>query len=204
LLFTGYPTNTLGEIEPGSTSPDKTVDLTASGGVASSVGSVQFAPNGDFKIASYSGGGFYTAPLTADGSGTYNVGAATLNSTPGGGPEGLFYVPTGSPGFLTPSMLMAQYSSGLIEAFSVDGSDDPIVASGQQFVTGISGAEGGAIDPVTGDFLFATFGAGNHIDVVTGFAAPPPAVPEPSYLIFASAGLGLIIVGRSVRRKRNA
>lgn len=39
-------------------------------------------------------------------------------------------------------------------------------------MTGLSGAEGAAIDPLTGDFLFSTFGGGDRVIVVRGFAAP--------------------------------
>jgi len=199
LLYTGYPNNTIGEIKPGSTSPDKIVDLNSNGsGVASSVGSIQFAPNGQFKILSYNGGGFYTAPLTPDGSGTYDIGAATLESTPGGGPEGAFYVPPGSPDFSNPSLLLALYSAGKVEAYSVDANGNPILSTAQDFITGLGGAEGATIDPVTGDFLFSTFGSGNHIDVVSGFASP---VPEPAYLPLSGALFGLMAIAAIARRK---
>jgi hypothetical protein len=166
LLFTGYPSNTMGEIKPGSTSPDKTVTLSK---IASSVGALQFAPNGDFKITSYNGGGFYTATLTADGTGTYNVTAATLDSTPGGGPEGILYVPAGSPVFTGPSLLLAEASAGRVEAFLLDSNDNPILSSAQDFITGFggSGVEGATLDPVNNDFLFSTT---SHIDIVGGFA----------------------------------
>jgi Abnormal spindle-like microcephaly-assoc'd, ASPM-SPD-2-Hydin len=166
LLFTGWPTNTLGEIKPGSTAPDKTVTLPAK---TNSVSGLQFAPNGDFKITSYNTGGFYTATLTADGTGTYNVSTVTLDSTPGGGPEGIVYVPAGSPVFTGPSLLLAQYGASTVAAFLVDSNDNPIISSAQNFVIGL-GAEGAAVDPVTNDFLFSTYGGTSHIDVVGGFA----------------------------------
>src|SRR4051794_419991 len=92
LFYTAYPINTIGEIKPGSAVPNKLVDPTPLG-IASSVGTLAFVPPGfpgagDFKIASYSGGGFYDATLSPDGSGTFNISSATLNTTPGGGPEG--------------------------------------------------------------------------------------------------------------------
>ena len=36
-------------------------------------------------------------------------------------------------------------------------------------MTGLGGAEGGTRDPVTGDFLFSTFGGGDRVLVVRGF-----------------------------------
>jgi hypothetical protein len=39
-------------------------------------------------------------------------------------------------------------------------------------MTGLTGAEGALIDPVTGDFIFSTFGGGDHVIVVRGFSLP--------------------------------
>jgi hypothetical protein len=39
-------------------------------------------------------------------------------------------------------------------------------------VTGLTGAEGALIDPVTGDFLFSTFGGGDKVIRISGFEAP--------------------------------
>ena len=44
-------------------------------------------------------------------------------------------------------------------------------------MSGLEGAEGAVIDPITGDFLFSTFGGGDRVVVVSGFAKPlPPPV----------------------------
>ena len=45
-----------------------------------------------------------------------------------------------------------------------------MVATRRDFVTGLDGAEGAFVDPVTGDFLFSTYGGGNRVIVVRGFA----------------------------------
>jgi hypothetical protein len=39
-------------------------------------------------------------------------------------------------------------------------------------VTGLVGAEGAWIDPLTGDFLFSTFGGSNRVIKVSGFELP--------------------------------
>ncbi|MDQ6632109.1 MAG: DUF11 domain-containing protein, partial [Verrucomicrobiota bacterium] len=54
----------------------------------------------------------------------------------------------------------------------------PIVSSRRLFVTGLSGAEGAVIDPLTSDFLFSTYGGGNRIVRVQGFGVPLPADVE--------------------------
>jgi len=82
LFYTGYPTNTLGQIKPGSSSPDKTVTLDSS---LNSVGSLTFVPTGfagagSAKIVSYDNANWAHATLTPDGSGTYNV-ATTVTTT---------------------------------------------------------------------------------------------------------------------------
>ena len=49
---------------------------------------------------------------------------------------------------------------------------DPTLASRRNFVIGLEGAEGAAIDPSSGDFLFTTFGGGDRVIVVHGFTIP--------------------------------
>jgi hypothetical protein len=73
-------------------------------------------------------------------------------------------------------MLVSEYSAGGVAAYAVDGNGNPIAATRRSFITGLSGADGAFIDPVTGDFLFSTFGGGDRVVVVRGFAGsvPPP------------------------------
>lgn len=122
----------------------------------------------------------FTLDIAPDGMGTYDVLSATLETTLPGGPEGLFYVPPGSPLFPDPTLLVAEYSAGNVAAYDLDAGGNPIVASRRLFISGIIGAEGAAVDPLTGDFLFSTFlGGGDEVFVVKGFV-PPTTVPEPS------------------------
>jgi hypothetical protein len=74
-------------------------------------------------------------------------------------------------------VLVSEYGAGRVSAFEVGADGDPILATRRDFVTGLSGAEGAFVDPLTGDFLFSTYGGGNRVIVVRGFARPlPPPV----------------------------
>lgn len=177
LFLTQYPVNKLGQIKPGETTFFKTTDLNALS-VASSVGAINFVPAGfpgagQAKIVSYNSYRWYTLTLAPDGAGTYDVAAATYSVTTQGGPEGFVYVPQGSPLFSNSSMLVSEYQAGVISAFEVDANGDPQPQSRKVFVEGLSGAEGAVIDPLTGDFIFSTFGGGNRVVAVRGFTAPP-------------------------------
>ena len=153
LLYTRYPSNQIGQIKPGSTSPDKVVSLP---GITSSVGTLQYVPvgfsnAGQLKIASYSGGGWYDATLTPDGTGTYDITTTSTGVNSGFGPEGIVYVHSGNPNFAVNSILVSEYSANAVSAYEADANGNPILATRQNFITSLSGAEGGTIDPVTGD-----------------------------------------------------
>jgi hypothetical protein len=197
LFFTGYPTNTLGQLKPGSNSPDKTIDLNTAS-VASSVGALQFVPAGfpgagQLKVASYNASTWYTLGLTPDGSGTYDVTSTSPSLAIGGGPEGIAYIDDFNPQFGVQSVLISEYGAGRVSAYDIDANGDPIVATRRDFLTGLSGAEGATLDPLTGDFLFSTFGGGNRLIVVTGF------IPEPASATFAAMAVAM---ASGVRRRQ--
>lgn len=198
LFFTGYPVNTLGQLLPGSSTPDATTSL-AGLGVVGSVGSFAFVPGthpggGQAKAVTYNGGNWYTLGMTLNGDGTYAVTSATAGpSGLFGGPEGIAYVPIGSTLFANPSVLIAEWAAGTVGAYDVDANGDPIAASRRTFMSSLSGAEGAFIDPVTGDFLFSTWGNGqDYVVRVSGFATPPPptgnTVPD-------AASTGALVLG---------
>ena len=167
LFYSEYSINNVGQVKPGSNADDKTVALGPLG-IVSSTGALNFVPAGyngagQFKVSSWSGGQFYAVTLAADGTGTYNLVSAVLQVTLPGGPEGFIYVPLGSPLFASQSMLVAEYSAGSVASYTIDANGNPVLASRHDFITGLTGAEGAAIDPLTGDFFFSTFGGSNQV-----------------------------------------
>jgi PEP-CTERM motif len=204
LFATGYSNNTLLQYKPGSTAPDKIITLDPN---LASVGSLVFVPAGfagagDMKLVSYNNGNFATATLTPDGLGTYNVTSSVNVTGLVGGPEGAVYVKGSNAGFGgLDNLLVSEYGAGKVGAYQIDAFGNPIQPTRQDFIVGLSGAEGAFIDPLTGDFLFSTFGGGNSVFVIKGFTAPPPpAVPEPATWAMMMVGFGL--VGSTLRQRR--
>ncbi len=178
LIYTTYSNNTMGQVLPGSSSPGLILPL-ADFGVWPSTGSLRVVPAGSpgagrLKIVSYSVSRWYDAELISAGGGFWTLSVDPEFVVVAGGPEGIAYVPPGSAEFPNPSVLISMYGLAQVLAFEVDAQGDPMPETVRLFVTGLSGAEGAAIDPVTGDFLFSNFGSGaDRVIRVSGFEEPP-------------------------------
>lgn len=184
LFLSRFPVNEIGQTMHGSMAPDKVVLLDTLG-VMPSPGGLNFVPQGfpgagSLKIASWDGGQWYTVDLAPDGSGTFDLTAATMGSVIPGGPEGFVYVPAGSPQFPdNDRVLVSEWSDGNIALYRIDADGNPIASSREVFVSGLSGPEGATVDPLTGDFLFSTFtGLEEHVFAVRGFV-PPEVTNDP-------------------------
>ena len=180
LFVTRYPANQVEQSKLGSSAPDKVVDLSPLGVVAST-GSIGFVPAGfpgagSMKIASFNTGGWYHCEFVPDGNGTFNITSASLRATlpNGAGPEGIAFVPPGSPVFPSNSVLIALHGLGKVVTAPLDANGDPILANAQDVLEQLGHPDGACIDPVTGDFLLGSFSAKGQLIRVSGFEAPTP------------------------------
>jgi hypothetical protein len=198
LFFTQYTDNTVGELKPGSVSPDKTIALP---GVITSTGGLAFIPAGfpgagNAAITSFNGQTICSAPVTADGFGTYDFGTCANTVSFGTTIEGIQYVPLGTPGFSAPSILVDLYSSGStgqVVAYTLDSNGMPVLGSATPLLTGLGTAEGITIDPVTGDFLISEFTPLHNVYEVHPTTQAALGAPEPgtwSLIAVALIGLG--------------
>ncbi|NTW23617.1 MAG: T9SS type A sorting domain-containing protein [Lentimicrobium sp.] len=184
LLFTRYSMNELGQVLPNNSYIG--TPLTAYG-VASSVGALAFVPAGypgagGLVFSSYSASIMYNVPYTIDISGQYllsNQIAEVDISDVASGPEGIAYIPAGSAAFPNLSMAISSYGNGTVVVFEVGDYGLPVPSSSREMVTGLTGAEGALIDPLTGDFLFSTFGGGNKVIRISGFTKPSSVNEKP-------------------------
>lgn len=178
LFLARWPVNQLGMQKPGSVATDKIVDTQALG-VAYSLAALAFVPTGfggagKLKLVGWPGGEWYTATYAPDATGTFDISAVTQQTTIVGGPEGFVYIASGNAQFPNDGMLVSEWTANTIAAYEVDGDGNPVPASRKTFVTGLTGAEGAFLDPVSGDFLFSTFAAVNRVIAIRGFAPPAP------------------------------
>ena len=183
LFVTRFPNNQLEQSKPGSPDPDKVTNLNLIG-IPSSVGSIGFVPSGfpgagSMKIVSASGE-WYHCDFVPDGNGTFEVISAFPRATLADTPEGIVFVPPGSPVFPANSVLINNWSTGKMVTAPLDANGDPIVANTQEFMEGFGASEGPFIDRVTGDLLFWSTNNGGSIFLVRGFQVPPTPGPTPT------------------------
>jgi hypothetical protein len=178
LFLARWPVNEIGFLKPGSVVTDKIID-TDPLGVGYSLAALGFVPvgfggAGQLKFVSWPNGEWYTVGYTPDGNGTFDIGRAAYDTFIVGGPEGFVYIEAGNPQFSQNGMLVSEWTANNIAAYDVDNAGNPLPATRRDFVTGLSGAEGAFLDPLSGDFLFSTFAEINRVIVIQGFAPPPP------------------------------
>ena len=184
LLFTRYSMNELGQILPDNSYISTSL---TNYGVASSVGALAFVPAGypgagGLVFSSYNESIMYNVPYTIEASGQYLLSNQIAEVSVFGvasGPEGIAYIPSGSAAFPTLSMVISSYANGTVVVFEVGDHGLPVTSTAREMVTGLTGVEGALIDPLTGDFLFSTFGGGNKVIRISGFEKPSSVFDRP-------------------------
>jgi hypothetical protein len=178
LFVSTYPDSTVLQFKPGSTDPDKVVDLTTIG-VTGSTGALRFVPAGfegagQLKIIDYSDDAWYTVPITEDGTGTYDFGTASLDAefATDTGPESAVYV-SSSHQFSQDSILLAEFEPGEVAAYTIDSAGNPVPPTRRTFIAGEGFAPAGMVhDPVTGDLVISDY-YGVGVYVIQGFVQDP-------------------------------
>lgn len=184
LLFTKYSMNELGQRLPDNSYINTSLTTY---GVTPSVGALAFVPAGypgagGLVFSSYSASIMYNVPYTLEASGQYLLSNQIAEVSVFGvasGPEGIAYIPAGSAAFPNLSMVISSYSNGTVVVFEVGDHGLPVPSSAREMVTGLTGAEGALIDPLTGDFLFSTFGGGSKVIRISGFEKPSSVNENP-------------------------
>ncbi len=177
LFVSQYPQGDIGQVLPGQTVFAANSDINLLG-VSGSIGGLFWVPErqpgeGRFKVASYNSNIWYDLAFTENKDGAFTFTSINSQVTIQGGCEGFVYIPTCARGFGDPAILLCEYGAGSVTTYTINDNGDPIPSSRRVFISGLTGAEGALIDPITGDFLFGTYGGGNRIIRVIGF--PPPA-----------------------------
>jgi hypothetical protein len=178
LFYTEWPVNRISQLLPGEMAPAKTTEL-AGIGVAPSPGGLGFVPPGfddpgGMRVLSWSGGEWFHLDRAPDGE-LFTLSNAVQTATLPNGPGGFAYVPEGSPGFDEPHVIVAEWSADQVGVYQVDAEGDPMEETRKDFFTEFPRPWGAYFEPVTGDYLFLTWGADvDRIYIVQGFEAPPP------------------------------
>lgn len=168
LLYTTYEDNTIGQIKSGSTGPDQKIDLNTLN-IIPSTGALAFVPkhfpgSKRLKITSYTANLFYDTTISRDGSGTYKIATPSKSVKLSGGIDSFVYIKAGNRGFAKNSLLITEYDTNKISAYTIDANGNPIPATRKDFLTALSthfpttpSTLGATVDPLTGDVLLSTY-----------------------------------------------
>jgi hypothetical protein len=176
ILYSMWPTNQLAVLPPGADMPSQVLDFASVGVPASaSPGGVAFVPMGftgagELRIVGWPTYTWHRVTFTY-AAGRYTLRSADARATLTQGSGGIAYVPPGSPLIDRPTIVMAEWSSS-VSFFDADANGDIVPSSRRPFLTGLTNAWGAYFEPVTGDFMFPSWG-GDQLILVRGFAQPP-------------------------------
>ena len=189
LLYTEWPQYTLSQLASGATTPDRRTDLRTLGMPAGGdygPGGLGYVPPGlaaagELRLVTWPGGRWYHARTSPDGA-LLGIDGLTSTLTVPNEPGGFAYVPAGSPGFAKQSLILAEWrrlspTLNRVAVYDVDDAGDPIVATRREFFSKFPRPWGAYFEPVTGDYLFLSWGTGDdQMYIVQGFVPPPPVL----------------------------
>ena len=163
------PAQGIGQLKPGSTLPDRIDGVLP----INYLGGLKIVPDGlpgagQLKTLRWPGGQWTSATLSPDANGTFDILGETQTATLIGGPDGFCYVPPMAPLFTGADVLVAEFNTGKIAAYQIDGNGDPIPSTRQDLVTGLGSCFVMAVDPVTLDVVHAGW-SGTTVRVIKGF-----------------------------------
>lgn len=187
LLYTEWPQYTLAQLPTGASTPARRTDLRTVGLPSAGdqgpggVGLVPpgLAAAGELRLVTWPAGAWVHAATAPSGS-LLDITAVTQHATVPNNPGGFAYVPAGSPGFAAQSIIVAEWrTSGTaddrVAVYQADAQGDPIVSTRREFMSSFPRPWGAYFEPVTGDYLFLSWGLGtDRVYVVQGFVPPPP------------------------------
>lgn len=180
LFYTHWPTNQVSQLLPGAMMAWNTTDMQPLGvnedqGV-SGLGFVppNFNDPAGLRVMTWAGGHWYHVGYMPDGEG-YSLHDPTKIVSLPNGPGGFAYVPEGSPGFDSPHIIVSDWSTNTVSVYEADGLGDPMVETRKDFYTTFPRPWGAYFEPLKGDFMFLTWGAGeDRVYITQGFEQPPP------------------------------
>ncbi len=185
LVYSEWPQFYFAQLDAVATAPVRRTDLRPLGmdsTTDSGPGGLGFVPPGlaaedELRMVTWPEGRWYHVTTEADGA-LLNVTAATQTQTLTGNPGGFAYVPAGSPGFAAQSLIVSEWNfdstMDRVAVYDVDDQGDPMTATRREFFTRFPRPWGAYFEPVTGDYLFLSWGTGeDHVYLVQGFVPPP-------------------------------
>jgi len=182
LIYSEWPQFMLSQLPDGAAAPARRTDL-RSLGLASDgdqgPGGIGFVPpglaaEGELRAVTWPVGRWVHVGLAADGDLFSFTGVTEALVLPNG-PGGFAYVPAGSPEFDVQSIILAEWSHNTVAVYEADQAGDPIAGTRRDFFSAFTLPWGAYFEPLTGDYVFLSWGAGveDRVFIVQGFVPPP-------------------------------
>ena len=187
LVYTEWPQYNVTQLRAGSTAPDRSTNFGTIGmdtvGDQGPGGLGLVPPNlaaaNEMRVVTWPAGRWFHVASAPDGN-LLSITATTQTVTLPNEPGGFAYVPAGSPGFTNQSLIVAEWRAGNPDAdrvavYEVDAQGDPVVTTRREFMSKFPRPWGAYFEPLTGDYLFLSWGTNaDRVYIVQGFVPPPP------------------------------